>query len=172
MDFVTKAVDDGKPVDIFYLDFAKSFDKVPRKRLVKKMQAKGVEEGVVRWIEDWLTGRQQKVCVKGEKSESCPVESGVPQGTVLGPILFSIYIDDLELELIKLLLDVKLVKFADDTKGGKVVTSTEDRDKLQRALDCLCNWAEKWGMSFNLSKCKIMHIGTHNPGYEYYRVVR
>jgi hypothetical protein len=84
MDFVTRSVDDGKPVDIFYLDFAKAFDKVPRKRLVKKMTAKGLEPAVVRWIENWLTGRTQHVNIQGEKSESCDVDSGVPQGTVLG----------------------------------------------------------------------------------------
>ncbi len=65
-------------------------------------------------------------------------------------------------------MDVKVVKFADDTKSGKVITSIKDRDKLQQALDCLCEWAESWGMSFNLSKCKIMHVGLHNPRYEYY----
>ncbi len=81
--------------------------------------------------------------------------------------MFSIYIDDLEYELKKLKLDVKVIKFADDTKGGKTVRSVEDRDELQRALDCLCDWADKWAMSFNFSKCKIMHVGLHNPGFEY-----
>jgi len=65
-------------------------------------------------------------------------------------------------------LEVKTVKFTDDTKGGKVIVNTEDRDKLQQALDSLCDWADKWGMSFNLSKCKFMHVGTHNPAYEYF----
>jgi ribonuclease P/MRP protein subunit RPP40 len=97
-----------------------------------------------------------------------PVDSGVPQGTVLGPTLFSVYIDNLEAELKKLNLSVKIIKFADDTKGGKVITSAEDRDKLQRVLYCLCDWADKWGMSFNLGKCKIMHVGINNPGYDYY----
>jgi ribonuclease P/MRP protein subunit RPP40 len=95
-----------------------------------------------------------------------PVDSGVPQGTVLGPTLFSVYIDNLEAELKKLNISVKIIKFADDTKGGKVITSAEDRDKLQRALYCLCDWADKWGMSFNLGKCKIMHVGINNPGRE------
>jgi hypothetical protein len=70
-------------------------------------------------------------------------------------------------------LEVKTVKFTDDTKGGKVIVNTEDRDKLQQALDSLCDWADKWGMSFNLGKCKFMHVETHNPAYEYFmRVVR
>jgi len=168
MDFVTDAVDKGKSVDIFYLDFSKAVDKVPHKRLVEKMKAKGIEAGVVRWIESWLSGRTQRVCIHGEKSGEGPVDSGVPQGTVLGPPLFTIYIDDLEVEIKRQQLDVKIVKFADDTKGGKVVVNTEDRDKLQQALDGLCDWADKWGMSFNLEKCKVMHVGIHNPAYEYF----
>jgi hypothetical protein len=132
------------------------------------MRAKGIELGVVNWIEDWLTGRTQKVCVQGKSSDESQVDSGVPQGTVLGPTLFSVYIADLEAELKKLNLSVKIIKFADDTKKGKVITSAEDRDKFQQALDCLCDWADKWGMSFNLGKCKTMHVGVNNPGYGYY----
>jgi hypothetical protein len=71
-------------------------------------------------------------------------------------------------EIKKQQLEVKIVKFADDTKGGKVIVSIEDRDKLQQAQDSLCDWADKWGMSFNLDKCKVMHVGTHNPAYEYF----
>jgi hypothetical protein len=168
MDKVTKAVDEGKSVDIFYLDFAKAFDKVPRQRLMKKLRAKGLDEKAAVWIENWLTDRTQKVKIKGEMSTSCNVDSGVPQGTVLGPPLFTVYIDDLEDEVIERLLDVLVMKFADDTKGAKVIEGEEDRQKLQQALDCLCDWADRWGMAFNFEKCKIMHIGRHNPQFEYY----
>ena len=168
MDFVTESVDEGESVDIFYLDFAKAFDKVPRQRLLRKLRAKGVEPGAVTWIEDWLTGRTQCVQIQGEKSGECSVESGVPQGTVLGPCLFSVYIDDLEGELKQRRLDVLIKKFADDTKGAKVIKGPEDRIKMQEALDCLCDWADRWGMSFNFSKCKVMHVGKKNPRYEYF----
>jgi hypothetical protein len=168
MDVVSKAVDDGEAVDIFYLDFAKAFDKVPRQRLSAKLRAKGIENGVVTWIEDWLTGRTQRVSIQGEQSEESNVDSGVPQGTVLGPTLFSVYIDDLESEIERRKLDVLVKKFADDTKGAKVIRSPEDRDKMQTALDCLCDWAETWGMAFNYGKCKVMHVGKKNPNYEYF----
>jgi hypothetical protein len=79
MDFVTRAVDEGESVDIFYLDFAKDFDKVPRQRLIKKLTAKGVDANIVRWIENWLTGRTQRVCIQGQQSEDCDVDSRVPQ---------------------------------------------------------------------------------------------
>jgi hypothetical protein len=167
MDTVTKATDEGKAVDIIYLDFAKAFDKVPHQRLLTKLRAKGVDAQTVKWIESWLSNRTQNVNIQGEKSGSCDVDSGVPQGTVLGPILFTVYIDDLEVEVTRRLLEVLILKFADDTKGAKVIENTGDRDKLQEALDCLCNWAEKWGMEFNVAKCKVMHVGRNNPEYDY-----
>jgi ribonucleases P/MRP protein subunit RPP40 len=170
MDKVTKEVDEGKSVDIYYLDFAKAFDKVPRQRLVKKLNAKGVHIKTVRWIKNWLSERTQTVFIHREHSSPCPVESGVPQGTVLGPTLFTIFIDDLDLEVIREMLNVWMNKFADDTKGGKVIVCLQDKENLQRASDLLCNWAKKWGMSFNVQKCKIMHVGKNNPCYEYHEM--
>ncbi len=162
MEFVTKAVDDGESVNIFYLDFAKAFDKVPRQRLIRKLIAKGVDANIVRWIENWLTGRTQRLCIQEQQSGDCDVDSGVPIGhcpRANSVRCLSVYIDDLEVEVVAENLDVLIVKFADNTKGAKVIRGEEDRQKLQQALDILYEWADKWGMSFNVAKCKIMHVG-------------
>ena len=164
MNKVTEAVDCGDSVDIFYLDFSKAFDKVPHDKLILKLRAKGVAERVVEWIQNWLADRTQVVKVGQATSEASAVTSGVPQGSVLGPVLFTIFIDDIDDEAT--LLDA-LAKFADDTKGMKVIKGTTDKDKLQLTLDRLYRWASDWGMEFNLVKCKIMHLGRNNPGYTY-----
>ena len=164
MDKITKELDEGKCADVFYLDFAKAFDKVPHQRLLEKMKSKGISGNVYNWISSWLTGQTQAVRVNDAESEPSDVKSGVPQGSVLGPPLFDIFIDDLDLcaEAIGLLL-----KFADDTKGFQEIQGPDDRAKLQQALDNLVEWASTWGMKFNVPKCKIMHVGRNNPEYEY-----
>jgi Reverse transcriptase (RNA-dependent DNA polymerase)/Endonuclease-reverse transcriptase len=164
MDKMTKIIDEGSNADIFYLDFAKAFDKVPHERLIIKLEAKGVTGKVKNWIREWLKDRSQWVVVGNESSEKSPVESGVPQGTILGPPLFTIHIDDIDLEA---LLAEILVKFADDTKGAKEIKSEEDGKKLQSIFDNLYAWSQKWGMEFNIPKCKIMHVGRTNPQYKY-----
>ena len=87
--------------------------------------------------------------------------SGIPQGSVLGPVLFLVFIDDLEEGLMS-----DVLKFADDTKIFRRVDSDEDREALQRDLDGLAKWSEVWQMSFNVDKCKVMHLGRGNPGGE------
>ena len=109
-----------------YLDFAKAFDKVPTKRLLSKLHAHGVRGRLLNWIRDWLSGRLQRVVLNGEFSEWMEVLSGVPQGSVLGPLLFIIFINDLD--TMAAAADL-LSKFADDTKVGVYVRGPEDRDR-------------------------------------------
>jgi len=161
---VTKAVDAGQPVDVVYLDFAKAFDKVPRKRLMEKLRAHGVAGNIHRWIRNWLSGRQQRVVLNGKSSEWADVLSGVPQGSVLGPVLFLVYINDLDDE-VRMVSTVK--KFADDTKLGQRAATAEERQRLQEALDNLGVWARRWEMKFNVKKCKVVHIGHGNVEQEY-----
>ena len=163
-DKVSESMDEGVPIDIFHLDFSKAFDKVPHERLLEKVRAKGVGVELLGWLRDWLTGRKQKVLCEGHLSTECSVKSGVPQGTVLGPPLFNIFIDDIDeaASLINLLL-----KFADDTKGMQAIKTDQDKDLLQETLDKLYEWSQTWGMEFNVDKCKIMHVGRNNPEHRY-----
>jgi hypothetical protein len=149
----TSAVDAGDPFDVVFLDFAKAFDKVPKERLLEKLRAHGVRGDILTWIRAWLTGRRQRVVLNGESSDWEDVLSGVPQGSVLGPPLFTVFIDDIDsvVDWIDLLR-----KFADDTKLGNTATSPEDRERLQLALDKLCEWARTWGMELNVKKCKVI----------------
>ena len=160
----TAEVDKGNPMDIVYLDFAKAFDKVPHGLLVNKLKAHGIRGRVLEWIKTWLAGRKQRTVLNGAASEWAPVESGVPQGSVLGPLCFLVYINDIDncAEVVDI-----INKFADDTKVGHKVLGPEDAAVLQQCLDQLQDWATTWGMSFNVQKCKVMHIGRTNPEAEY-----
>jgi hypothetical protein len=164
MDKVTKIIDEGSSADIFYLDFAKAFDKVPHERLLIKLEAKGVTGKVQEWIREWLLNRSQCVVIGDEKSQNSNVDSGMLQGTIMGPPLFTIHIDDIDIEM--LLADLA-VKFADDTKGVKKIESDDSRKELQQVFDNLYEWSQKWGMEFNIPKCKLMHVGRRNPEYSY-----
>lgn len=160
---VTNYVDKGYPVDVIYLDFSKAFDRVPHQRLLKKLSAHGIGGKVASWIETWLTGRKQRVCVNGVSSEWADVMSGVPQGSVLGPTLFIIYINDIDDGLAS-----DILKFADDTKIIKKVATIEEAYTLQEDLHKLHEWSTEWQMLFNTGKCKVMHFGNKNMHYDYF----
>ena len=138
---ITKWIDEGSPVDIFYLDFQKAFDKVLHQRLLLKLKAHGIGDGIIGWIELWLTDRRQRVVVDGEVSNWKSVFSGVPQGSLLGPLLFLIYINDLDDNITS-----NVLKFADDTKVFRKVDTDGDKQHLQNDLDRLVKWSEKWQM--------------------------
>ena len=158
----TSSLDDGIPVDAIYLDFAKAFDSVPHKRLVNKMSAYGIKGNVLSWITDFLVGRRQRVSVNGSLSDWACVDSGVPQGSVLGPVCFVLFINDLP-EATSNTSEM----YADDTKLYGKIASEADRDRLQADVDNLVDWADTWQLRFNSGKCKVLHLGNRNNQFNY-----
>jgi len=164
LDTVSQAVDAGHSMDIIYLDFAKAFDKVPHQRLLEKVKSHGISGKLLTWIESWLSHRKQRVQLQGKASGWIYVTSGVPQGSVLGPLLFLIFINDLEEGISS---TTRVLKFADDSKMFGIVNNKSEHDIIQKDLDVLQTWADTWQMEFNVSKCKVMHLGYHNMDYSY-----
>ena len=141
-------------IDSIYLDFMKAFDTVPHKRLTYKLRMNGISPSILRWIEGFLTGLKQRICVNGSMSKWADVTSGIPHGSVLGPILFVIYINDLPNEI-----KSDIYMFADDTKVFRTIKTNDDQCILQDDLDGLTAWSTEWLLTFHPDKCKVMHLG-------------
>ena len=154
LDKCVKAIVEGNVVDTVYLDFMKAFDTVPHMRLVGKLKAYGIEGNIAKWITEYLNNMSQVVVVNGEKSLPADVISGIPQGTVLGPLLFVVYINDL-------LDNTKSAGFlfADDAKIFRAVTSKEDALILQSDIKLLEDWSRTWLLNFHPDKCHILTFG-------------
>ena len=153
IDSWTKALDRRESVDV-YLDFTKAFDTVPHKRLIGKRKLYGIEYYTLRWIQGFLSDRVQQVNVNGTNSEWANITSGIPQGSVLGPVLFILYRNDLPKNIV-----LNVYMFADDTKVFKTITSPNDQHTLQNDLDYLTSWSSKWLLRFHPDKCNLMHVG-------------
>ena len=162
LEFITKAVDDGLPVDEIFLDFKKAFDKVNHELLLYKLDKMGIKGNVLSWISSFLNDRMQRVRVNGSYSSWTSVTSGVPQGSVLGPLLFLAFINDMPSNI-----STNCKLFADDSKIYGIVDSMENIQKLQDDLNKCYDWSKIWKMDFHPTKCKILHFGHKNGEHQY-----
>jgi ribonuclease P/MRP protein subunit RPP40 len=163
---ITDILNGGDSADVVLLDLSKAFDTVPHARLLRKLRGFGIRGDLFSWLSSFLTGRSQYVAVDGHNSAVSTVISGVPQGSVIGPLLFLIYVDDIDS-----VVSNSVKKFADDTKlYGRIGNGTVDEDSasLQADIDSLGNWATTWQMRFNSAKCNVLHVGNRNQHCDYY----
>lgn len=151
-DLQSKA-DKGTQTDAVVLDFSKAFDKVAHNKLIYKLGKYGIRGQTLKWIEEWLHNRKQQVVVDGKKSSSSGVTSGVPQGSVLGPILFLVYINDLPSSVKS---ETRL--FADDTILYRHINNINDQQQLQEDLNNLERWEKEWDMEFHPGKCQVVQF--------------
>ncbi|MCP4476281.1 MAG: reverse transcriptase family protein [Gammaproteobacteria bacterium] len=158
----SKAIDAGKGVDVAYLDIAKAFDSVPHAKLLEKLVAYGIHGNLLAFIKDFLD-RTQRVKIENSFSGEMKVTSGVPQGSVLGPILFLIYINDLP----SVISNSGIYIFADDTKISFSVQNLTDKAKLVVDLESVFDWATSNQLLVALEKCFMLHIGRSNPKFNY-----
>ncbi|BHF84139.1 hypothetical protein SprV_0902728900 [Sparganum proliferum] len=153
----TRALDEDGRVDVIYTDFKKAFDSVPHKRLIDKLSEIGIIGRLLTWITDFLTGRSQIVCVEASRSTPIPVLIGVPQGSVLGPLLFLVYINDCIDDV-----GCSAIMYADDVKLWTASRSDADRYALQDSLNRLNSWSARWLLTFNVDKCVVLRLRTKN----------
>ena len=155
----TLGLDNGHHTDVIFMNFQKAFDTVPHKRVISKLDSFDIRKEIINWIEAFLTDRKQKLAVNGKESRWYKVTSGIPQGSVLGPLLFDLYINDLP----ELTNSDKFL-FADDINIFGTITDKNDQDILQHHLNILQQWSDKWLLKFHPDKCEHMTIGKNNIG--------
>ena len=155
---LSSTVETSGQTDVIYTDFAKAFDTVSHKFLIVKLSKFGIHGKLLKWFESYLSGRYQCVVVDGASSERIQVTSGVPQGSILGPLMFLIYINDLP----DVLTSSTPLRFADDTTLYSNVCSSRECELVQKDLNALYEWCVKWKLDFNVSKCKVLTV-TRSP---------
>ncbi|MEM7557303.1 MAG: reverse transcriptase family protein, partial [Cyanobacteria bacterium P01_A01_bin.84] len=159
----TSFVDQGQSVDVVYLDFAKAFDTVSHPKLLFKLKRLGIDGELLKWIENFLTGRKQIVRVSNTLSNEAEVRSGVPQGIVLGPVLFIVYIND----LVSMVKNSSLKIYADDVKLYVRSDISANRHLLAADLNRIHRWALDWQLQLSVSKCQVLTIGVTNENFLY-----
>ena len=152
--YIGGQLDAGKQIDIIYLDMSKAFDKVDHTKLLGRLHQYGITGKLHDWFRSYLQERKQQVTVLGATSRELPVTSGVPQGSLLGPILFLLFVDDLP----NTVKTSRVPCYADDTKIFKSIDSITHCNALQSDLNDLVSWSESSGFIFNQSKCKYQCI--------------
>lgn len=163
-DFLLGAMDNNKQVDVVYTDFSKAFDKINHDILIKKLMEIGVHGSLLRWIDSYLRNRSQAVCVRGYCSSFLPVPSGVPQGSHLGPLLFSIYLYDIG----NYLANTSHLLYADDTKIYREISNINDCNALQSDLSCLSDYCFQNQLFLNENKCHVISY-TRKKNYIHHR---
>lgn len=148
-------IEAGCDLAVLYTDFSKAFDRVSHAKLMIKLRQIGVQGSMLDWIADFLRDRSQRVKLEEVFSHTEKVTSGVPQGSVLGPILFLIFIDDIVCRP----RHGDMYLFADDAKMTCSIDTQEELDLFQKDIDELCRWSAEWNLSFNCSKCKVLQLG-------------
>ena len=150
---LSSALDKGTQTEMLVLDFSKAFNRIPHQRLLRKLEHFGIRGTINSWIASFLSGQTQSMVVEGSSSDRVPVVSGVPQGSVLGPMLFLLFINDLQ---DKITLNSRL--FADDCIVYRQIKGILDFDALQEDLNMLAKWETKWGMAFHPQKCSVLSV--------------
>ena len=157
-----ETMEKGKEVEAIFFDFKKAFDTVPHEALIDKLQELQLDRILVKWIRSYLTDRKQQVVVNGATSDTVLVLSGVPQGSVLGPLLFLIYIDGIN--GLSLSPGSNLVLYADDMLLYRPISSRDDYTYLQADINAVSEWVDANLLQFNVKKCKVMKISRKNQG--------
>eukprot|EP00923_Selenidium_pygospionis_P014740 GHVN01025502.1.p1 GENE.GHVN01025502.1~~GHVN01025502.1.p1 ORF type:complete len:449 (+),score=61.44 GHVN01025502.1:236-1582(+) len=161
LDLITLHLDQHTPCDVIYFDLRKAFDTVPHALLLRKLAAWGIKGQLLKWIANWLVDRKQIVVVEGASSQPYDAPSGVPQGSVIGPLLFLLFIEDIDQFITNF-----APKFLDDLKLVVQLTSTSHHSSVQFDIDSALKWAEVNGMRWGVDKWKVMHLGTTNPRHQ------